>query len=174
LKRAFIIALACLMLWPAAGFAQKRRGSGRRSNQRNTNTTAQPAADPVRTGAERVAEQIKSLGQFLYLYGPIARELQGNEAAAQNNQLQPAAAEAVQRNKGKLRDAFRSYRQRMDDLESAFSSSSELRGYYNRLLGVAARAASAEEQVTAGQYDQAGKSLLEVLNRLTDLLAGMR
>ncbi len=62
----------------------------------------------------------------------------------------------------------------MDELETLFSSSSELRIYYTRLLGVAASAAQAEDAVAAGRYDEAGKSLLDVMSRLTDVLLDMQ
>jgi hypothetical protein len=123
--------------------------------------------------AARVAEQIKSIGRFLYLYGPVSKELAANEAALQGNQ-QSSAAETVQRNKARLRDAFHNYRVQMDELETTFSGSSELRPYYTKLLGVAASAGQAEDAVAASRYDQAGRSLLDVMNRLTDVLVDMQ
>jgi hypothetical protein len=79
----------------------------------------------------------------------------------------------MQRNRAKLADVFRDYRMQMDELETTFSNSSELRPYYTKLLGVAARAAQAEEAVAAGRYNDAGNSLLEVMTRLTDVLLDM-
>ena len=173
LKRACVLTLALIVMMPATAFSQtRRRTTTRRGGSRSA--TSAPAPDAVRAGAQRVAEQIKSLGQFLYLFGPIAKDLQGDDAAGRNDQLPPAASEMQQRNKAKLREAFRTYRQNMDNLEATFSGSSELRQYYTQLLGVAARAAAAEEQVAAGRYDQAGKSMLDVMNRLTDALLAMR
>jgi hypothetical protein len=118
-----------------------------------------------------LAEQIKSIGRFLYLYGPISRELAATEASAQQTS---AATDTLQRNKAKLREAFHNYRVQMDELETTFSSSSELRPYYTKLLGVAASAGQAEESVSASRYDQAGRSLLDVMNRLTDVLVDMQ
>jgi len=175
LKQALILALACLILCPALVEAQTRNRTTTSNQQRrgrNTTTTATPG-DDVHAGADRLAEQIKSLAQFLYLYGPISRELASNEAAgAQGNQQ--ATSETAQRNKAKLQDAFKNYKARMDELETMFSGSSDLRRFYPKLLGVADAAATAEEQVEVNRYDQAGRYLLEVLNRLTDVLAGMR
>ena len=174
MKQALILALACLILCPALVEAQTRNRtttSNQQRRTRNTTTTATPN-DDVHAGADRLAEQIKSLAQFLYLYGPISRELASNEAAAQGNQQ--AASQTVQQNKAKLQDAFKNYKARMDELETMFSGSSDLRRFYPKLLGVADAAATAEEQVETNRYDQAGRYLLEVLNRLTDVLAGMR
>lgn len=175
MKQALIMALACLILCPVMAAAQTRSRTTSSNPQRRTRPSSGSAAAPggeVGAGADRVAEQIKSLAQFLYLYGPISRELASNEAAS--SQTGGAPSETVQRNKAKLQDAFRNYKARMDELETMFSSSSDLRRFYPKLLGVADAAATAEEQVAANRYDQAGRYLLEVLNRLTDVLAGMR
>lgn len=169
MKRISTIVLACLLVLTASNaFGQtRRRTTSRKSRPASTGNQAQPAAG----AATRVAEQIKSIGRFLYLYGPISKELAASEAAAQND---PSASDAVQRNKTKLREAFHNYRVQMDELETTFSGSSELRPYYTKLLGVAAGAAQAEDAVAASRYDQAGRSLLDVMNRLTDVLVDMQ
>jgi hypothetical protein len=167
-----MIALTCLIVLTASGvYGQTRRRttSGRRS--RPASTRNQSAAVPAATVAARVAEQIKSIGRFLYLYGPISKELAATEASAQQSSTAP---DMLQRNKAKLREAFHNYRVQMDELETTFSSSSELRPFYTKLLGVAASAGQAEDAVAASRYDQAGRSLLDVMNRLTDVLVDMQ
>lgn len=178
MKHLSMIVLACLLaLTAATAFGQtRRRTTSRKGRAASTKNQGEPAAGgtaAATAAAARVAEQIKSLGRFLYLYGPIWKELQSNEAA-QGSQQSAGAAEALQRNKAKLREAFHNYRVQMDELETSFSSSSELRPYYTKLLGVAASASQAEEAVAAGRYDQAGRALLEVMNRLTDVLVDMQ
>lgn len=174
LKRISTIMLACLLILTAttaSAQTRRRKTSGSRSartaSTRNPSTTT---ASSVRPAAGRLAEQIKSLGKFLYLYGPISKELAMSEAGAGNNQ----STEALRQNRAKLKDVFEGYRVQMDELETMFSASSELRQYYPRLLGVASSAARGEELVAAGRYDEAGRSLLDVMNRLTDALLEMR
>jgi hypothetical protein len=165
-----MIVLACLLVLTASSaFGQTRRRTASRKSR--PASTSKAAAVPAGAVATRVAEQIKSIGRFLYLYGPISRDLAASEAAAQNNQ---SASDTIQLNKTKLRDAFHNYRVQMDELETTFSGSSELRPYYTKLLGVAASAAQAEDAVAASRYDQAGRSLLDVMNRLTDVLVDMQ
>ncbi len=175
MKRILMILLVCLIALSAStSFAQtrKRTTTSRRSRAASTkNTNESASAGAV---AARVAEQIKSIGRFLYLYGPISKDLAANEAAAQNNQQSAGASDTLQRNKQKLREAFHNYRVQMDELETTFSGSSELRPFYTKLLGVAASAAQAEDAVSASRYDQAGRSLLDVMNRLTDVLVDMQ
>ncbi|MBD0372091.1 MAG: hypothetical protein ICV60_14720 [Pyrinomonadaceae bacterium] len=172
MKRIQTILLACLIALAASnvyGQTRRRTTSGRRSRPASTRNQSQSVS--AATVAARVAEQIKSIGRFLYLYGPIWKELAANEALAQQSS---ATIDALQRNKAKLREAFHNYRVQMDELETTFSSSSELRPYYTKLLGVAASAGQAEDAVAASRYDQAGRSLLDVMNRLTDALVDMQ
>jgi hypothetical protein len=172
LKRIKMIVLACLMVLAASSvFGQTRRRTTTGRKSRPASTRNQAPAVPTATVAARVAEQIKSIGRFLYLYGPISKDLAATEASAQ---AASAAADTVERNKAKLREAFHNYRVQMDELETTFSSSSDLRPYYTKLLGVAASAGQAEDAVSASRYDQAGRSLLDVMNRLTDVLVDMQ
>lgn len=172
MKRIQMIVLACLILLTAQsvyGQTRRRTTSGRRA--RAAATRNQSEAVPTATAATRLAEQIKSIGRFLYLYGPISKELAASEAAAG---AAASSTETLQRNKARLREAFHNYRVQMDELETTFSSSSELRPYYTKLLGVAASAGQAEDSVAASRYDQAGRSLLDVMNRLTDVLVDIK
>ena len=172
MKRISMIVLACLMMLAASntfGQTRKRTATNRRTRPASTrNQSPAPAPSAV---AARLADQIKSIGRFLYLYGPISKDLAATEASAQQAS---APTDTIQRNKAKLREAFHNYRVQMDELETTFSSSSELRPYYTKLLGVAASAAQAEDAVVSSRYDQAGRSLLDVMNRLTDVLVDMQ
>jgi hypothetical protein len=166
-----LVCLIALMASNAFGQTRRRTTSGRKA--RATSTRNQTEAAPSGAVAARVAEQIKSIGKFLYLYGPLSKELAASEAALQGTE-QSSAAETVQRNKARLRELFHNYRVQMDELETTFSGSSTLRPYYTKLLGVSASAGQAEDAVAAGRYDQAGRNLLDVMNRLTDVLVDMQ
>jgi hypothetical protein len=73
-----------------------------------------------------------------------------------------------------VRTSIRNVREGLDKLEISFRTTPELQRYYISLAGVASRAASAEEFAAANQFDKAGRTLLEVVNQLTDVLLGMR
>ena len=62
----------------------------------------------------------------------------------------------------------------LDKLEIDFRSNPVLQGYYYKLAGVADGAAKAEQMAAAGQFDQGGRALLGVINRLTDVLLDMK
>lgn len=173
MKRALILSIALMFLFSLDALGQTRRRTTTPSRRGRAAATAQKSqAVPHSEVTAQLSDQIKSIARFLYLFGPISRELASNEAAARSNQQ--GASQTMERNKAKLREAFHAYRVKMDELETLFSSTQDLRPYYPGLLGVAASAAAAEDQITANRYDQAGRSLLDVLERLTDVLTAMR
>ena len=73
-----------------------------------------------------------------------------------------------------MKASLQNVREGLDQLEISFRSTPELEQYYLKLAGSAAGAATAEDQAAAGHFDQAGRTLLGVVNRLTDVLVLMR
>jgi len=129
----------------------------------------------VRTqGATRVAEQIKLLTRFTYLLGGINGGIAAADEAIRRNEASPAVVESNKQSKSRVKTSIQGFREGLDKLEIDFRATPELQPYYIRLAGVAAGAATAEEQAAANQFDAAGRSLLNVINRLTDVLLIMR
>jgi hypothetical protein len=175
LKRAFILTVICLSLLPAPLVAQNRqRTTRKRSTQSSRADTSQNASEARIAGATRVADQIKVLTRFLYLLGGVAKGIESADAAARAGEATPQQVEQTQRSKASVKESMRNVREGLDNLEIDFRAKPELLRYYTRLAGVAAGAAAAEDQAAANQFDQAGRSLLGVVNRLTDVLLEMR
>jgi hypothetical protein len=169
LKRTTLFLLVTTILIPSTTLGQTR---GRRTPPPRSTTTS--LADKRTVGAGRVAEQIKTLTRFIYVLGGVAKGLEGVDDAARRNEASPAILDQAKQNKLTVRASIRKVREGLDQLEAEFSSSMDLRRYYTRLAGVAAGAAAAEEQAAANQFDRAGRSLIDVVNRLTDVLLEMR
>jgi hypothetical protein len=127
-----------------------------------------------RQGAIRVADQVKTLTRFIYLLGGVAKGIEQTDEAIRRNQASPTLVEQVNRNKATVKTSLQNVRVGLDSLEINFRTTPELQRYYIQLAGVAAGAAKAEEYASAGQYDRAGRSMLDVVNRLTDVLVAMR
>ena len=127
----------------------------------------------MRAGAARVAEQLKVLTRFIYLLGGVAKGIEAADAAAQRNDASPGVLEQTQKSKATVRTSLRNVREGMDKLETDFRGNPELNRYYIQLAGVASGAAKAEDLAAANQFDQAGRTLLDVVNRLTDVLLEM-
>jgi hypothetical protein len=165
------VLMIAVVLSPIASFAQTRK----RTTTKSTRSSPAPKASDVElAGAQRVADQIKVLTRFIYLLGGVAKGLESDDIAAQHNDLPPALLEQTKNNKAKVRGNIQSVREGLDKLEIDFRSTPELQRYYIKLAGVASGAANAEDQAAANQFDRAGRTLLDVVNRLTDVLLEMR
>lgn len=173
-----IIALVSILLLSTAAFSQSRsRTTTKRgtTSSKTQKTSAEQAVAQVRaTGATRVADQVKTLTKFLYLLGGVAKGIEQVDEAARKNEAPPAAIEQNNRNKATVKTSLENVRVGLDQLEINFRSTPELQPYYTKLAGSASGAATAEEQAAAGRFDQAGRTLLGVVNRLTDVLVAMR
>jgi GTP1/Obg family GTP-binding protein len=163
--------LATVIFCPITGLSQTRK----RTTARSSRSSAKPKASEVqRAGASRVADQIKTLTKFIYVLGGVAKGLESMDDSANRNEASRPILEQAKRNKLIVRTSIQTVREGLDKLELDFRTTPELERYYIKLAGVAAGAANAEDQAAANQFDKAGRTLLEVVNRLTDALLEMR
>ena len=170
MQRIIALLIVTIILSPVTGFSQSRK----RTTAKPSRTAAPNAGEAQRAGAARVADQIKILTRFIYLLGGVAKGLEGVDDAARRNEASPAIVEQATRNKATVRTSIQSVREGLDKLEIDFRATPELQRYYIKLAGVAAGAASAEDLAAANQFDKAGRTLLDVVNHLTDVLLEMR
>lgn len=174
MKRIAITLFITLLLSPSTAFAQTR---GRSSRQKPAPATqaAQARVTQVRTqGAQRVAEQIKLLTRFIYVLGGATSGIAAVDEAVRRNEASPTVVQQNQQSKARVRSSITAFREGMDKLEIDFRATPELQPYYIKLAGVAAGTAKAEEEAAANQFDRSGRTLLDVVNRLADVLVIMR
>jgi hypothetical protein len=170
-QRILVVLIMTIILCPLAGFSQTRK---RTTTAKSGRTSPVRVAEIQRQGAARVADQIKLLTRFIYLLGGVAKGLEGVDDAARRNEASQAILDQATRNKATVRASIQSVREGLDKLEIDFRSTPELQRYYLKLSGVALEAANAEDQASADQFDKAGRTLLDVVNHLTDALLEMR
>ncbi|HKS10737.1 MAG TPA: hypothetical protein VJS13_14395 [Pyrinomonadaceae bacterium] len=172
LKRLAIALLVATLIAPAAALGQTRRRSSKPTTP--SQSSAQKIAQVRNNGATEVATQIKLMTKFIYLLGGAANGIAAVDDAIKKNQASPQLIQSNEQNKAVVKKGFQDFREGLDRLEISFRNQPELQPYYIQLAGSAAGAAKAEEQAVAGQYDAGGRTLLTVINRLTDVLVAMR
>ena len=171
MKKAAILALVFALFPPLTAMSQTRK----RTSRKTPAATSKPLpAAVVHDGATEVANQIKTLTRFIYVLGGVAKGIEQTEGAVRRNEASPAIVAQLQKDKATVKESLESVREGLDKLEIKFRSTPELNRYYTDLVGSAAGAATAEDQAAAGHLDQSGRSLLGVVNRLTDVLLGMK
>jgi hypothetical protein len=169
-QRILAVLLITIILFPVTGLSQTRK----RTTTKSARSTPVKVSEVQREGAARVAEQIKILTRFIYLLGGIAKGLEGVDDAARRNEASKTILDQATRNKATVRSSIQSVREGLDKLELDFRTTPELQRHYQKIAGVALEAGNAEDQASANQFDKAGRTLLEVVNHLTDALLEMR
>ncbi|HYO62177.1 MAG TPA: hypothetical protein VER08_00830 [Pyrinomonadaceae bacterium] len=170
MKYIYALAAACLLV-PAFSVAEAQaqtRGRRTTTQQRRRAPAAAPSASAAQlnTARLRVADQVKKMTRFLYLYGRFSKDLELTGT-------QSANADVAGRTRTELVNIVRGVRDDLDRLEADFRLTPGLRQFFPTLEGVARRASDAEAQVSANRLDQAGRTLVEVVNQLTDVLLEM-
>jgi hypothetical protein len=165
-------AAACLLLALSAA-APDAAAQTRARARRPASTQRRPAPsasrlDQTRFNAQRLelATLSKDLTRFLYLYGRLSKDM---ELTSQSE-----ASDAAGRARAGLIENVRAMRDRLDKLEGQFRFTKGLETQYQTLRGVSAGADQAAQQVAANQFDRAGRTLLDVANKLTDVLMEMQ
>ena len=174
MKRTVIILMATILLTSSSAFSQSRTRSTTRSKTPPAASQTQRVSQVRTTGATKVGDQIKFLSRFMYLLGGVTSGIAQVDEAVRRNEASPAVVQQNQQSKATLKSSIAGFRESLDKLEIEFRTTPELQPYYIKLAGVAAGAATAEEQAAANQFDAAGRTLLNVINRLTDVLVVMR
>jgi len=170
-KRLTALFMVTIILYPATAFSQTRRRAGRSTASA---VKTPKGSEAQRLGAQRVGDEIKTMTRFLYLLGGVTKGIEAMDEAARRNEASPALLEQAKRNKLTVKTSIQTIRERLDKLEIDFRNTPDLQRYYVKLAGSAAGAAAAEQQAAMNQFDQAGRSLLSVVNRLTDVLLEMQ
>lgn len=173
LKRITILLLAAVLFSQVTAFGQSRKRTAAKPKT-NSSSVTQRSAEVRSAGAARVGDQIKFLTKFIYLLGGVANGIAVVDEAVRRKEASPAVTQKNEQSKATVRSSITGFRESLDKLEIDFRSTPELQPYYIKLAGVASGAAAAEQQAANNQFDAAGRSLLNVVNRLTDVLLAMR
>lgn len=173
MKKSLLIALLCTALLPVATYSQTKKRGAIKTRPRTVTSAAQKTAEAVHGGATSIADQIKTLTRFIYLLGGVAKGIEQAEVAIRRKEASPATIAATEKSKATVRSSLQNVRLGLDKLELDFRMTQALEPYYIKLAGVANGAATAEDQANASQFDQAGRTLLSVINHLTDVLLEM-
>ena len=163
-------AAVCLLLTVCAAADAPAQTRTRRSTpQRRRTPAAASRLDQTRFNAQRLelAGLSKDLTRFLYLYGRLSKDLELTGSQSGSADATNQAKAGVIRSIGDMRD-------RLNQLEGHFRFEQGLRAQYQTLQGVSASAEQAGQQANANRFDQAGRTLLDVANKLTDVLTEMQ
>lgn len=165
---AFTFLLLAVCAFPLASIAQKKP-------VRRTPAAPKPTPTPdIKIEAGQVAEQVKNFSKFIYIYGKVINGFAVADEQAREGKMTPAAATRNRESKEALVVSVRNLKVGLDNLTRSFQGNSRLQVYALKLTFAVDSARDAEQLAAAGRFDDAGKSLVTTIERLTDTLLAMK
>lgn len=168
--------LICVLCLATLVTAQKKRTTPRRTTAKPTPTAA--ATTPVNNleiqdAAKKASVQLKNVTRFIYLLGSIAQGIEDVDKEIKDGKASAAATDINTKNKQNVVSGIRNLRAGLTTLEIDFRAKPSLRTYVPQIGGITEIAANAEDRAVAGQFKDAGRVLLEIVEKLSDALAAM-
>ena len=173
MKKILVLTLLIACALPAAATAQKKTPP---KSRRRTPAAPAPAPAPVDLGAEatKVAEQLKLVARFVYVYGKIANGLEIAEDQAKRGETSPALTARNQQSKETIIANINGLRTGIDKVVKDFQGNPRLQVQYLKLSGASDAAANAEKLAAGGRFDEAGKALITTVDRLAETLVAIK
>lgn len=170
MNRNLLIALTLLLASSPAALAQKKKRTPPASQRARTAAPA-PAPQPdTRKETAEVVTTLKALTKFLFLYGKIANGLEVAEDQARRGRLSTTVIEQNVRNKNGVQAGIAGLKEQVDKLGQILQANPKLQIPYINLAGVTQKIVEAQGLVQNNQFDEAGRSLVTAVERLTDIL----
>lgn len=143
---------------------------GQRSRRTRRTSSASVEKAQVRQAAEKVAIQVKNLSKFVFVLGGVAKGLEEMDEDIRAGKASREMADRNRQFKNDVLRSIRSLRAGLVKLEVDFRAKAPLKKYLIHIRGITDQSARAEDLALAGQFSNAGKELLLVLERLADVL----
>ena len=153
--------------------AQRRKSTAKRPAPKPTPT---PTPAPLNLSAEaaQVGEQIKLITRFLYIYGKVANGLELAEEQNRRGELSQAALAQNRQSKEAVVNNLNGLRTGVSNLLTRFQNNSRLQVQYLKVSNAVDAVTNAERLAGNSRFDEAGKSLVLAIERLTDVLLALR
>lgn len=185
LIKSIVILLVCLVGLSVSASAQRRKTTRKTTPKAATttvsNTTTTNALE-IKDGADKVSTQLINVTRFIYLLGGIARNIEDIDKevrAGRNTRTNAGGSQSEIRvtqneaNKRKVIDSIRNLRAGLAALEVDFRTKPALRNYLVNIQGITDLSGNAEDQAVGGQFTESGRTLLQVVEKLSNTLAAL-
>jgi hypothetical protein len=167
----FAVALFCLLVLSLPVAAQRRKTPVRKTTP--TPVSTMPNLLEIKTSAEKVSTQIKNVTKFIYVLGGVARGIEDIDKDAKAGKISKPTVDKNTQYKQNVIQSIRNLRAGLAALEVEFRTKPGLKPYLVNIQGISEMSGVSEDQALSGQFTQSGKTLLLVVEKLSDTLAAM-
>lgn len=166
------ITILALMFLAGSAYAQKKT-TKKTTPAKTTPTTTAAAAAEIRAGADKVSIQLNNVAKFNYFLGGIATGLEDMDKGARTKPLSPTTAKTHNANKQAVVNGIRDLRTGLAALEVEFRTKPNLKRFQFQIGGISNIVGESEDLAASGQFVQAGKVMLQAIQKLSDTLVAM-
>ena len=152
--------------------AQRRKTPSKRTTRPAAATRTINSAE-IKSGADKVSTQIKNLSKFIYNLGGVSRVIEDLDREIAARKASPNAPELNAKIKRDVITSIKNLRAGLVALEIEFRTKPALRNYLFQIQGISDMSGAAEDKAAAGQFSESGKTLLLVVEKLSDTLVAM-
>lgn len=170
--KAAAVCLCVVCLAFAAAAQQKKRRTVRKPTAKPTATAAVNNFE-VKNGAAKVSTQIKNVSKFLFNLGGVARVIEDLDRDIAARKASRNASALNTKNKQAVVVSVQNLRAGLAALEVEFRTKPALKSYLFQIQGISDMAGLAEDQAADGQLTESGRTLLMVVEKLSDTLAAL-
>lgn len=174
LIKSFVV-LVCLISLSLSAAAQRRKTPARKTTPKATSASVSTTTNmlEIKTGAEKVSTQIKNVTRFIYVLGGVARVIEDLDKEIRAGKASGSANDLNTKNKQSVIQTIRKLREGLALLEVEFRTKPALRNYLANIQGITDLSGNAEDQAAGGQLTESGRTLLAVVEKLSDTLAAL-
>lgn len=163
----------CLVSFGLTANAQKRKPTPKKTTKTTAPAPTANAAE-LRAGATKVSVQINNVSKFIFILGGLAKDIEAIDADIRAQKItRQASIDQNNQAKQSVVRAIQNLRAGLIALEGEFNTKPALRLYSVRVGGISNLVADAENQAASGRLTESGKTLLMVIERLSDALAAL-
>lgn len=168
----FAAVILCLLSFVFTANAQKRR-TRTKTTKTAAAMTAPTSNTEIRSGADKVSTQIKNVSKFIYILGGVAKGIEDIDKQIKTGRVSREIVDKNAQFKQDVLQSIRNLRAGLVALEIEFRTKPALKNYLFQIQGISDMTGRAEDQATAGQLTESGKTLLLVIEKLSDTLAAL-
>ncbi len=166
----FLAITLCLATFAFTANAQKKKPTTKKTT---TVPTVNANATEIKGGAEKVSIQIKNVSKFIYILGGVAKGIEDIDKEAKTGKVKREILDQNAQFKQSVIKSIQNLRAGLVALEIEFRTKPSLKNYLLQLNGISDLAGNAEDQAVNGQFTESGKTLLFVIEKLSDTLVAL-
>ena len=165
------VLILCLLTISFTATAQKKKPV---TKPKTTAVSTVTNAAEIRASAEKVSIQVKNVSKFIYLLGGVANNIEAIDADIRAKKItRKESIDQNAKNKQAVIQSIQNLRAGLAALEIEFRTKPAIKLYNLQIQGITDLAATAEDLATNGQLTESGKTLLLVIEKLSDTLVAM-